>query len=661
MAAVSLLVLLLSIFTFFSQNSLAKEDAKSFQKRNFQIDETINPCANFYEYVCGKTIKSFELPKTRSIHNFSFDDTKEFLLENKKNYFTNLKDAKPTSERESQLQNYFKACMDEKAGREGELKYVAAIQKELEALQMPAKFTDYLFDNLKSGRPSFLVFNADIPNFVNSQKMDVYFEVPLLSLPEKSYYTKAEITQDLIKLAQTFFESLKMDRPAERAVWVVEFEKSLAKASPSQEELNKRIFSLTEYSPELQKKLKNLRVDSFIKQLPGNAHIRNIYGDKTYEFVDQSLGKLSLDQLKSIFLYNVLKSHMDDAYPEFQRQMMSFASKYFGKPSERPARLERCTNEIERKFGMELDFVLYPKLFPHFPKEKITAIVEKVRLGLIQSINANSWLSKQAKRSAVLKLQHLNIRLVAPETDQEWNFNKVGSYDVGAPIENRLLYAKLHYEKQIENLTQNFSNPVWGFGPLVMNAALLPPYNAIIFPVAFLQPPFYDPEVPDEVNMGAIGAVIGHELGHAVDDKGYTFDYKGRIRPWIKKEDEKKFFARVQPLVDQFNNIGHNGKFTLGENIGDLVGLTNAYDVAFPRGNNKAISLRRDFFIQWGRSWCEVQKPEIAELRLKTDPHSLGIARTNEQVKNQPGFAEAFSCKSTDAMVLPKEKLVRIW
>jgi putative endopeptidase len=176
-----------------------------------------------------------------------------------------------------------------------------------------------------------------------------------------------------------------------------------------------------------------------------------------------------------------------------------------------------------------------------------------------------------------------------------------------------------------------------------------------------LQPPFYDPEAPEEVNMAAIGSVIGHELGHAVDDKGYTFDYKGRIHPWLKKADEKKFFELAQPLVDQFNRTGGNGKFTLGENIGDLVGLTNAYSVAFPDGSNKPAALKKAFFTQYANMWCEVQKPEIVELRKKIDPHSLGFARTNEQLKQQPGFAEAFTCKSSDPMVLPKNQIVRIW
>ena len=634
---------------------------KFFPKRIFKIDESVKPCENFYEYACGPTIRSFELPKSRSRHNFAFADTTEHLLAYKKNYFNQLQNSKASSPREQQLQTFYQSCINESVSKEAELQHVVTTLKQLASIQTREQFIELVYSNLKNGNPGFISFWANLPNYKNSERMDGYFQIDLLTLPEKSYYEKQETTQELKGVISKFFESIQAADPTEKANWVYNFEQGLAKVYPTSVEINRNVFSITEHSKVLSKKLKSLRLGEFISLLPGQPHIRNLFGDKAFEYVEVSVNRLPIEQLKAIFLYHTLKDHLDDAYPAFRKQMIAFNAKHLGRPSERPDRLERCTNEIEQKFGMELDSILMPKLFPNFPKEKLVAMVEKVRSNLVRSIEKNTWLSSNARKAAVLKLKHLNIRLVSPESDQEWNFNKEGLYSATAPIENRLLYGRLKHQKNVEALNKKFPNPVWEFGPLEMNAALLPPYNAIIFPIAILQPPFYDPEAPDEINMAGIGVVIGHELGHSIDDKGYTFDYKGRVNAWITKADEKKFFARAHPLIDQFDRIGHNGRFTLGENIGDLVGLTNAYETAFPVGNGKPVALKKDFFTQYARLWCEVQTPELAELRKKVDPHAFGYARTNEQVKHQPGFAEAFDCKSGDPMVLPKEKNVRIW
>jgi len=288
-------------------------------------------------------------------------------------------------------------------------------------------------------------------------------------------------------------------------------------------------------------------------------------------------------------------------------------------------------------------------------------MVEKIRRHLVQTVKQNKWLSSKARNEAALKLSKINIRLVSPETDEEWGFAPVKEYSSVSPIQNRLLFQMAKREQTIQDLKKTFKGPVWEFGPLTVNAALMPPYNAIVFPIGILQPPFYDPSASEEINMAAIGAVIGHEVGHAIDDKGYTYNHLGQLRPWAKAKDENKFLERAEPLVRQFNEIGHNGKFTLGENIGDLVGLTNAYQSAFPKGSKKPVALKRDFFVQWARLWCEVQRPELIELRKKIDPHSLGFARTNEPVKHLQGFADAFGCKAEDKLVLPPEKRVNIW
>ncbi|RZA12518.1 MAG: M13 family peptidase, partial [Proteobacteria bacterium] len=221
------------------------------------------------------------------------------------------------------------------------------------------------------------------------------------------------------------------------------------------------------------------------------------------------------------------------------------------------------------------------------------------------------------------------------------------------------LSAAIH-ARSFAELKEKRNRMRWYMGPLTINAYYSAEDNQFVMPVGILQYPFYDPNLSEITNLGAVGAVIGHELGHGIDDQGAQMDADGKLRQWMSDKDVKNFQSRGKKFISQFDKAGHNGKLTLGENIGDLTGVTFAYRAAFPEGKG-TVQQKKDFFTQYARVWCGVQRPKFTEQRLKTDPHSLGWARVNEQVKNQPAFAEAFSCKKGDKMVLDPKDIVKIW
>ncbi len=631
------------------------------EKRDYPIDEKISPCIDMYKYACGKTDAAFELPKNRRRHNFSFDDVGEYILSQKKAYFAGLRKISSVEPKERAVQSYYTACMNEEGARKGEKNFVAKTVADIDAIETRDQLGDYLYRQLKKGRFSFLQLYSNIPNLNDWRIRDAYFSISTLSFEDKSYYEKPEIMAGYKNLVELFFNEIGLERAKERANWVADFEAGLAKVYPSGEEIRKNIFAVTEMKPEFIESLDALKIKRLFKELGVRRQVRNFFGEKSFEYLNDSLKTLPIEHLKTVFLYHALRGYLDDAYPTYKKAAVAFNAKHFGGVMERPDRAERCTNEVEARLGKELDAVLMPRLFPSFPKAQLRATVEKIRSRLVQTVANNSWLSEGARKEAALKLTKLNVRLVSPETDEEWGFLPTRTYSSTDSFANHEFYMDAKRQQTLQDLKKTFRGPVWEFGPLHVNAALMPMYNAIVFPVAILQPPFYDPKAPEETNMAAIGSVIGHEIGHAIDDKGYTFNHRGQVRPWVKDEDEKNFFARAEPLIRQFDEIGHNGKFTLGENIGDLVGLSNAYHTAFPAGSSKPVQLKRDFFVQWARLWCEVQRPDLIELRRKVDPHALGFARTNEPLKHIPEYAEAFSCKASDPMVLPAEKRVNIW
>jgi putative endopeptidase len=215
----------------------------------------------------------------------------------------------------------------------------------------------------------------------------------------------------------------------------------------------------------------------------------------------------------------------------------------------------------------------------------------------------------------------------------------------------------------------------WHMTPQTVNAYYNPTRNEIVFPAAILQPPFFDPDADPALNYGGIGAVIGHEMMHGYDDSGSQFDAQGNFDNWWTPEDRKRFDARTDKLVAQFDGyealpgVHVKGRLTLGENIGDLGGLTIAYDAlqqalrADPGANRSIDGYTQDqrFFLNWATVWRRNYTPDELKVRINTDPHAPAKFRADGAPSNLPAFAQAFQCKAGDAMVRPAGERVEIW
>ncbi len=632
-------------------------------RREYPINESVSPCNNFYEYACSSVISSFKLREDRSIHMFAFDDSEERLLAIKKKYLSNLANKSPESEIESELKNYYLACMNQQSRQKEERTLVKQTKEMLEKIKTKEEFLNLIAKNITNPvQLSFISFNTKVPNLDKPNYNDMYFDIHLMSLPEKSYYKNKIMTKDLKKLIKQFFISAEVKSPNQRTKWVFNFEAELAQRYPTPPEIKGLIYSRTKITrEELVKKNPYLKLEKFLTIIPGHVVIRDIIGNQAMEFLNRKLNTASLEELKSIYLYFQLSPIMDDAYPEFFDKKFEFNKRYLNGPNKRSDRQERCTNHVMADFEKEIDFILLPKVFPNFPKEKFITSIEKIRNTLLAQLEANTWLEPNTKKEAVRKIKNIKLSLVSPSNEEEWDFNPRTNYTTYTPIANNYKLAKLLMDKELKELNGPININRWDMGPLTVNAYYNQLYVQLIFPIGILQYPFYDPNEPEEVNLGAIGVLIGHELGHAIDNHGSNFNADGAFKPWMTPKDKKIFDKKTQYLTIQFNKVGHDGKFTLGENIGDLVGLSIAYQAAFPNGNDNKQELKRRFFLQFARLWCETQRKGAMKLRLKTNPHSLGYARVNEQIKHQLGFRKAYNCKPGDDMVIPEKKIVKLW
>jgi len=649
-----------------SKNSLKNEQKSSKipEKRNYTLNESVNPCDNFHEYVCSGVENSFKLREDRSSHMFAFEDSDERLLEKKKNFFKNIDQEKKLSERSLQMKSYYKACMNQKESAKEEKQLVRTLKDDLAKIKTLNDYVSFNKANMMNEKWSFINYELS-PNIDNPKIYDITFDLGFMFLPEHSYYDNKELLEGYAQLLTDFFMTLYPDGQRsiflKRAEAMIEFEKRFKETYPYPAEFRQRWTQPRYVSREDFFKLSSsIGLENFFQNhIPEKTLIR-LFIPESFAFVQKELKEENLQVLKDIYMFRSARGYMDDAYPELYKKRQAFSYKFLGGSPKRPERQERCTMAVMGAFNRELDLEMLPRLFPHFPSEKMQIVANKIRQSILKGIKENNWLSDKSKVGALAKIEKAKLQLIQPMTDKEWDFKPIQKYSDQRPYENGKKLAQLSHRRSMERLREGVNQEAWGMGPLTVNAYYSPDANKFVMPIGILQYPFFVPEGDVVENLGAVGAVVAHELGHAIDDEGSKFDSDGKLKQWMTEADIKKFKERGQKMIDQFNKIGHNGSLTLGENVADLVGLTFAYRAAFPDGVGR-LEDKKKFFIAYGRLWCGVTREKTKEMLLKTDPHSLGYARINEQVKHQAGFHEAFSCQSSNKLYLNETDRLTIW
>ncbi|PWU18223.1 MAG: M13 family peptidase, partial [Bdellovibrio sp.] len=382
---------------------------------------------------------------------------------------------------------------------------------------------------------------------------------------------------------------------------------------------------------------------------------------ETLDFFQNNILTLPVEQLKNALLWHVVRHYMDDAYPEYFAKSFAFNHKHLGGPERRPDRQERCTKSVMSSFSRELDEELIPVLFPNFPEKDVVQLSEQVRDSIIKGLKKNSWLSPSAKLEAQQKIKSADLLLVKPKNERQWHFHRIDRYDRETPYANKKKLEKNTIEEDLRDLNSPRPRDRWEFPPLAVNANYSPPDNRFVLLQGVLQAPFYTDGQSRVANLGGMGSVVGHELGHAIDDEGAKRDHLGRLRQWMSEKDLAEFKKRGESLIERYQRRGHDGRLTLGENIADLVGVSFAYQTAFPDEKSVKVEDQKQFFTSWARLWCGVWRPEAEKLQLKTNAHALSPARVNEPLTQHPAFAKAFQCKNGDKMYLRPEEQVHIW
>jgi len=336
---------------------------------------------------------------------------------------------------------------------------------------------------------------------------------------------------------------------------------------------------------------------------------------------------------------------------------------------------ERALQIVNGSVGEALGKLYVEKKFPAEAKAKAEKMIRNIIRAYETRINNLAWMSAATKKKAIEKLHKVTIKIGYPDKWKDYSALELKSIAEGGNYyDDSKSISIWNHRKELAKLNKPVDKTEWLMSPQTVNAYYNPSYNEIVFPAAILQPPFYDYKADEAVNYGAIGAVIGHELSHGFDDSGSKYDADGNLIDWWTADDLKQFTALSSALADQFSaleplpGVHVDGKFTLGENIGDLGGINVAYDALQldlkENGNPGLIdgyTPQQRFFISYATIWRSKMRDEALKNQVKTDPHSPGMFRGYVPLQNIDAFYEAFGIKKGDGMFVEPNKRVKIW
>jgi putative endopeptidase len=383
-------------------------------------------------------------------------------------------------------------------------------------------------------------------------------------------------------------------------------------------------------------------------------------------------GESRLDDWKDWLAWRVIQSDASYLSRDFVDERFDFYGRTLTGAQTLRERWKRGLSFVEGAMGEAIGKEYVRRHFPRDAKARMDELVKNLVEAYRQSISTLEWMSEETRQRALEKLGAFRAKIGYPDQWRDYSSLVVDPTDLLANVRSATAY---EFDRQFAKLGKPVDRDEWFMTPQTINAYYNPGFNEIVFPAAILQPPFFDVTRDDAGNYGAIGAVIGHEIGHGFDDQGSKFDGSGRLNDWWEPLDRAAFEERTTALIDQYNALSPretpglhvNGALTVGENIGDLGGLGIAWKAYLLSRNAGApaqvdgFSAAQRFFLAWALAWRGQRRVEEAERRLAIDPHSPHEFRCNQVVRNIDAFYDAFKVTASDGLWLEPARRVTIW
>jgi putative endopeptidase len=656
-----------------------KEEIKEEGINLSYMDKSVRPQDDFFSYVNGNWVKTTQIPSDKASWG-SFNALRENVDDASLDILNKiLSESYPAGSEGQKIQNLYASFMDtDKRNAEG----LAPIKGDLAKIDAIKNLNDlqkYLLEATKLGDNSFYGWRVGA-DLKNSKMNAVYLGGPDLGLGRDYYQKVSESNAKTLAEYQSYvgklFGVLGYKNSEGAAKNVVDFEKQLANYLLTLEQ--NRDANLR-YNPknvsELPALVKNVNLQTYLKNAGVNTD-RVIIGElKYYQNMDAFITQKNLPLLKDYLKYHLVNGNAGNLDENLEQIRFDFYSKYLqGQKEQRPMN-KRGLSLVNGVLGEAFGKLYVDKYFTPESKAQMETYIDYILKSFKQHINDMDWMSPATKVKAQEKLSKFTVKIAYPDKWKDYSQLKVESPKAGATLYSNLQNVSAwQYQRSLDKVGKPVDKTEWGMSPQTVNAYYSGSNNEIVFPAAILQPPFYNPKADPAVNFGGIGAVIGHEISHGFDDSGSRFDGDGNLNNWWTDEDRKNFDAKVGQLAAQYSAYEPvkgsfvNGKFTSGENIGDLGGVAVAYDALQmylrDHGNPGLISgFTQDqrFFMSWATVWRTKSTDQYMTNQVKTDPHSPGVFRAFGPLVNQDAFIKAFDIKPGDKMYKAPEERIKIW
>ncbi|HZW96728.1 MAG TPA: M13 family metallopeptidase [Candidatus Eremiobacteraceae bacterium] len=671
-----LVVIFFAVSGFAQTPSTAKSD-DGFSIDN--IDKSVDPCLDFYQYACGNWLKKTEIPADRSSWG-SFAELDERNLGIERGILE--KAAAGGASRDGidqRIGDLYASCMDEKTvNQEG----IAPLKLELDrvaAVQDKGALLDELAHLYLIGAPSLFSFysNADLHN---SDMVIAYIDQGGLSLPDRDYYIKddarmVDMRKHLVEyVTETFaLAGESPEQAANAGKIVLRIETALAQASmdrTARRDPRNRDHKMTR--DEAIALAPNFQLNRYFVAVGAPSFTQmNVGNPDFFRKVNDTLATESLDSLKTYVSWHVLRAAspwLSQPYVEADFKMRQA----LGGQKQIEDRWKRCVKLVDDSLGEALGQRYVELTFGADGKQRMLKMVDALEASLDGDIQNLSWMSDDTKKQAKVKLEAIRNKIGYPDLYRDYSSITIKRDDLLGNVDRANAFEA---KREIAKIDKPLDRKEWGMTPPTVNAYYNPPFNEIVFPAGILQPPFFDKSMDDAVNFGGIGLVIGHELTHGFDDQGRKYDAKGNLRDWWTEQDGKEFEKRVSCVADEYSNfvavddLKLNGRLTLGENTADnggariaLMALEHmiAEDKTGKEGQKiDGYTPEQRFFLGFGRVWCEKRRPEYLRSQVTSNPHSPGKYRVDGVVQNMPEFQKAWGCKAGQPMVA--ENACHVW
>ncbi len=640
------------------------------------IDESVRPQDDLYQHVNGAWLKSTVIPDDRPLEGTftALRDGAELAVK------AIIEEAAAKGEDASGIERkvggLYNSFMDEEATEAKGMEPIRARLAVVFATASPSEvvaLTGRLFRSDVSGL--FSIYPA--PDAGNPERVLLYIGQGGLGLPDESYYRDEKfegIVSAYAKYVAKLFGLAGIPDAEDAAARVVALEKALA---------SHHWDNVTLRDPQKTYNLKTAEEGrELFPYLDAWFDSARIEGDKFTELVvstpDFFTGASALVESESLATWqewlalrvlNAAAPYLSSAFVDANFDF--YGTTLSGTPQNKD-RWKRGVAVVEAALGEAVGQIYVERHFPEGYKARMQTLVAKLIEAYRQSITALDWMGEDTKAEALKKLEAFRPKIGFPDKWIDYSAVDIDPSDLLGNVERA---HNADVDRHLDEVGKPVDLDKWLMTPQTVNAYYHPMLNEIVFPAAILQPPFFTAEADDAVNYGGIGAIIGHEIGHGFDDQGSQFDGSGALRNWWSEEDRKAFEGLAAKLVAQFDALAPyaapehkvNGKLTLGENIGDLGGLTIAYKAYLLSLEGaeppvlEGLTGQQRFFMSWAAGWRQVIRPEEAIRRVATDPHSPNEFRTNAIAKNLDSFHEAFAVEAGDGMWLSPEDRVSIW